>query len=1062
MAKDKKFIYASHKKFDAKKSTQIDEDLTYSSEEDAIKYFIKGLSGIDKDMEKEFNDGDDIDIYLYQLDKDHVPYLFKKIEIEKDDSDDGYKITDEEEEDLPDDFVPYGDESDDEKENDEDDEEDTESNDESEDNEKDEKEEDSEEDKSDDSSDDVQDLKESVLSLSSEFYGNDGLVTEVANKANAIIKEFGLNDKETLTESMAYLSEGVDQVLNVLSESIPVSNYKDQLALVAIHQYFTEKTLKAKDRKALDESEFGIPSLRKYPIPDKAHVKAAIQRFNYVDSKHEKELADNIIKAMKKFNMMYDIEVGEKNRFKKYLDNSYKEFKESYDIYPFPLELTKEFSVGAMLPMMGSTEGWGTKLANTPIEDVVASNNQDMEKYATLYDTSELENDAIEYRKKLYTGTSLDDGIISREETLCESVIPHRNLIFDKEVEDLVKKLKDFISNPKNDFMEDILKKSLNFKKNIYTIKLNDQDGKDSNKVISKIKSCGFRDVDDQGVKVLYEKEVKGLLLTLIYDTVGDKIRVTYEPYDKDKELKESTDDLMIESIFSDIIDRHSFNVGKKINALTQKKQSFIINNSLSEKIRTKPVNIDYGRLEDVIYKLRKSIQIVKRERPELLKIKIIETFNIDDLTNFYTAADFYSYIGNLSDAPAKLTIVELLHENERGIKWLKNDYTKEMTQLCKRYEEIKNKNDDPKLVDEADKIYQRINGLFLGRICIESIISANDGLGEDFVKIMRKTMRLPVDTVQKIYMKDGTFKESVSIFEASKDEIDEDIRALVDKLNRKGYKTKYSCSGHTKARIKEDGYRNGIYKGKLYTTARIVFDDDYKLNPPKGWKVKTFDGKIGIYPIAPDYEYKNGVPDDAFDKWKNEYMAELKMWVNGLPDKPGPTEESVDELLDNFSDILFEESIIDSAKNTLRKPKIMPSTDYSNQLNLTFKGIKLTVNKKRSDEDSEMFLKRVKRDLSWLNKVYDKAVNKAIKEDLLEMAENWEMPCSASKIKSLMKLDYVQYNPGPGDNECTFTVAFNTSANHINDKFFYGHSYWIEIGLSDGKPVSIEYSMEG
>ena len=686
MAKDKKFIYASHKKFDAKKSTQIDEDLTYSSEEDAIKYFIKGLSGIDKDMEKEFNDGDDIDIYLYQLDKDHVPYLFKKIEIEKDDSDDGYKITDEEEEDLPDDFVPYGDESDDEKENDEDDEEDTESNDESEDNEKDEKEEDSEEDKSDDSSDDVQDLKESVLSLSSEFYGNDGLVTEVANKANAIIKEFGLNDKETLTESMAYLSEGVDQVLNVLSESIPVSNYKDQLALVAIHQYFTEKTLKAKDRKALDESEFGIPSLRKYPIPDKAHVKAAIQRFNYVDSKHEKELADNIIKAMKKFNMMNDIEVGEKNRFKKYLDNSYKEFKESYDIYPFPLELTKEFSVGAMLPMMGSTKGWGTKLANTPIEDVVASNNQDMEKYATLYDTSELENDAIEYRKKLYTGTSLDDGIISREETLCESVIPHRNLIFDKEVEDLVKKLKDFISNPKNDFMEDILKKSLNFKKNIYTIKLNDQDGKDSNKVISKIKSCGFRDVDDQGVKVLYEKEVKGLLLTLIYDTVGDKIRVTYEPYNKDKELKESAE-----------------------------------------------------------------------------------------------------------------------------------------------------------------------------------------------------------------------------IFEASKDEIDEDIRALVDKLNRKGYKTKYSCSGHTKARIKEDGYRNGIYKGKLYTTARIVFDDDYKLNPPKGWKVKTFDGKIGIYPIAPDYEYKDGIPDDAFDKWKNEYMAVLKMWVNGLPDKPGPIEESVDELLDNFSDILFE-----------------------------------------------------------------------------------------------------------------------------------------------------------
>ena len=83
MAKDNKVIYASHKKIDPKKGSQIDEDLTYSSEEDAIEHFIKGLSSIDEDMEKEFNDGDDIKIYLYQLDKNHVPYLYKKVEVEK-------------------------------------------------------------------------------------------------------------------------------------------------------------------------------------------------------------------------------------------------------------------------------------------------------------------------------------------------------------------------------------------------------------------------------------------------------------------------------------------------------------------------------------------------------------------------------------------------------------------------------------------------------------------------------------------------------------------------------------------------------------------------------------------------------------------------------------------------------------------------------------------------------------------------------------------------------------------------------------------------------------------
>ena len=670
--------------------------------------------------------------------------------------------------------------------------------------------------------------------------------------------------------------------------------------------------------------------------------------------------------------------------------------------------------------------------------------------------------------------------------------------------------------------MEDILKKSLNFKKNIYTIKLNEQDGKDSNKVISKIKSCGFRDVDDQGVKVLYEKEVKGLLLTLIYDTVGDKIRVTYEPYDKDKELKESTDDIMTEGVFKNIMDHHSFNVGKKMYGSSWKKQLNTIDENLSNKINSKEIIIDYEKLEDDVNKLRNSVQIVKRERPELLKLKIVNTFKIEDLNKFNSHDEFYDYFKKIHHAPRSLTLSELLQEHERAINWLMDVYPKEFDQLIERYKE-----------NESNEVFLRINGLLLGCKFMESIVSADPELGRNFVKIMRKTMRLPVDTVQRIYMKDGTFKESVDdiitegvlknidyniraslaqriknrmkssmvhdlngtvnnfvdgkpfgvgndpdvfkvlkdsidyiknvlkredmvkvpvcvtfdvdsfsykgktiketkaallnaprktysleelynnhrklnddvwrelnertlelenelfkvkgvpgreyeekritdeintviykvvfasglfksdislakgivkiakkyknrpieefvtaamtnsstikykrLFEATKDNIDEDIRSIVDKLNRKGYKTKYSCSGHTKARIKEDGYRNGIYHGKLYTTARIVFDDDYKLSPPKGWKVKNFDGKIGMYPIAPDYEYKNGVPDDAFEKWKNEYMAELKMWVNGLPDKPGPTEESVDGILDEFSDTLFEDAYFSEKKH--------------------------------------------------------------------------------------------------------------------------------------------------
>lgn len=69
-----------------------------------------------------------------------------------------------------------------------------------------------------------------------------------------------------------------------------------------------------------DSHIYGIPELKKYPMPDRKHVKSAIKFFNYVDSKHEKELADAILERMDEYNMSFeDINVGDENRFKKYL-----------------------------------------------------------------------------------------------------------------------------------------------------------------------------------------------------------------------------------------------------------------------------------------------------------------------------------------------------------------------------------------------------------------------------------------------------------------------------------------------------------------------------------------------------------------------------------------------------------------------------------------------------------------------------------------------------------------------------------------------------------------------
>lgn len=76
-------------------------------------------------------------------------------------------------------------------------------------------------------------------------------------------------------------------------------------------------------RSELNDSDFGIPSKRKFPLDTEAHVRSAVKFFNYVDPEDEEELADNIIKAMNAYDI--SIHISEKNRLSKY----YKPTKEA-------------------------------------------------------------------------------------------------------------------------------------------------------------------------------------------------------------------------------------------------------------------------------------------------------------------------------------------------------------------------------------------------------------------------------------------------------------------------------------------------------------------------------------------------------------------------------------------------------------------------------------------------------------------------------------------------------------------------------------------------------------
>lgn len=73
----------------------------------------------------------------------------------------------------------------------------------------------------------------------------------------------------------------------------------------------------------IDARKFGLPRFKKYPMPDAAHVRSAIKFFNYVTPANEAELARNILARMDEYGIdPDDINVGDNNRFKKYLEQN--------------------------------------------------------------------------------------------------------------------------------------------------------------------------------------------------------------------------------------------------------------------------------------------------------------------------------------------------------------------------------------------------------------------------------------------------------------------------------------------------------------------------------------------------------------------------------------------------------------------------------------------------------------------------------------------------------------------------------------------------------------------
>ena len=125
--------------------------------------------------------------------------------------------------------------------------------------------------------------------------------------------------KEDTTNHEDLLDPSDDSQNYTPCEVYGVINYTSEF-----DEYYNESAMKAKERNALDDSEFGIPRLRKYPLNDQKHVKFAIRMFGHCkDPKDRAELAKRIFAKVKEFDM--DVKIGKGNPLYDYAPKSLQE-----------------------------------------------------------------------------------------------------------------------------------------------------------------------------------------------------------------------------------------------------------------------------------------------------------------------------------------------------------------------------------------------------------------------------------------------------------------------------------------------------------------------------------------------------------------------------------------------------------------------------------------------------------------------------------------------------------------------------------------------------------------
>lgn len=525
-------------------------------------------------------------------------------------------------------------------------------------------------------------------------------------------------------------------------------------------------------------------------------------------------------------------------------------------------------------------------------EDMVASvdaeiSTDEKDCFTRLKYDEDIENEGSSMESVRYL---LDDIVrFNGINLLLEGTVYKNNPAFDSEVKKLYGKLREYlkVSNPTDN--DASIAECINEEKNRYLFNFKDDINTTSEQISSIITGLSFKPIKNNGKILYYEKVGKGIQIKINFGSISGGIAISYE---NNTPVKESAIDEKLkfadECESSDVKD-----AAKKVKKAMDSKDD-----DSKERLKEAINNLDHA-IEN--YK-----DVIKEQKYEIKKVikDVNESVGIDKL---------YVFLMENTDINLFEDIAKAVSEAVDGSTLYITDYMYTPYTLCDILK------DSP-----SRQVFESTTAM------IEAAYSSNSR--DEFLTKLSLFKNSLKNQVEDEYACEAVLDDidfMVESKQADPSEIDSDIKSTVELLNRLGYKVKYSCSGHTKTRIKEDGFNDGVYHGKLYTTARLIFDKNYRFSSiPKGWYQNKNAGTTSIYVRAFNYSKKDGTPNEAFEKWKQEYMSSLKEWAENLKEANESDEdakmesiisslESEFEFIGNSSEVMMENTMDEDASIT-------------------------------------------------------------------------------------------------------------------------------------------------